>query len=132
MPSSQPTMVVAAIVEREGKVLICQRRRRDSHPLRWEFPGGKVEAGESEQSALAREINEELGISARIGPLIARVSYTYAGRDPVELAFFSVKDFEGEPANLVFEQILWEKRANLAGYDFLEADLNVVRTLGSA
>lgn len=121
--------VVAAVIERDGRVLICQRRRWDSHPLKWEFPGGKVEPGESPAAALERELEEELAIQAQIGREIERLTHQYEGRAPFELVFFGVQEFHGEPANRAFEQILWEKPSRLPKYDFLEADAGFVGRL---
>lgn len=123
------TTVVAAIIERNGRVLICQRRPCQWHSLKWEFPGGKLEAGETPRAGLRRELEEELGIQAVIGSEIVRYEYCYAGRDPILLMFYRIDDFEGEPQNLVFERIVWEKREHLADYDFLEGDVDFVRTL---
>ena len=71
MPARPSRRVVAGIIERDGEILICQRRRDDSHALKWEFPGGKVERGESPEEALERELREELDIQAKIGPQLA-------------------------------------------------------------
>ncbi|MGE5646566.1 MAG: (deoxy)nucleoside triphosphate pyrophosphohydrolase [Acidobacteriota bacterium] len=127
---SQPLVVVAAVVERDGKVLIC-RRRADArrHPLKWEFPGGKVEPGESPREALARELDEELGIEASIGAEIASYPYQYPDRAPIRLMFFRVTEYRGEAANREFAEILWEDRAMLPAYDFLEGDVDFVRDL---
>ena len=121
--------VVAAIIERNGTILICQRRRTDRHPLKWEFPGGKVEPGESPQAALERELEEELAIQAHIGPELTRGTHRYPGRAPILLIFYRVREFRGEPENRVFEQIRWEAPASLADYNFLEADTDILRTL---
>ena len=129
MPASPSRRVVAAIIERDGEILICQRRRGDSHALKWEFPGGKVERGESLQEALERELEEELAIQARIGPQLARSTHQYPGRAPMELIFLSVREFHGVPVNRAFEQFRWEKPARLPEYDFLEADAAILRTL---
>src|ERR1700721_3138061 len=102
--------VVAAVIERDGLVLICQRRAGGRHALKWEFPGGKVEPNESPHEALARELREELAIEARIvgEPEIQEVRY---GNEPViRLHFFRVAEFTGEPQNLQFEQIVWERK----------------------
>jgi 8-oxo-dGTP diphosphatase len=122
-------IVVAAVIERDGHVLICQRRRSDSHPLKWEFPGGKVEPGESPSAALQRELEEELAIQARIGRELARVTHRYKGWPQFRLIFFRVREFRGEPRNRVFEQIVWEAPGRLSEYDFLEADADFVRSL---
>ena len=123
------TTVVAAIIERGGAILLCQRRPDHAHPLKWEFPGGKVEAGEATRDALRRELEEELGIEARIGPEITRYPYCYPGKQPILLIFFRVSEFVGEPRNRVFQQIRWEESAKLRDYDFLEGDVDFVRRL---
>jgi 8-oxo-dGTP diphosphatase len=124
--------VVAAVVERDGRVLICQRRSDDSHPLKWEFPGGKVEPGESPRDALERELEEELAIQARIGAELKRLTHRYPGRHPFHLVFYRVTRFSGEPVNRAFEQMLWEDPARLPQYDFLDADADFVRELALA
>ena len=121
------TTVVAGVIEREGLVLIGQRKRTGWHPLRWEFPGGKAEPGEDPQAALARELAEELDICARIGTEIMRYEYQYPDRSPILLIFYRVVDFEGEPRNLDFEQILWAPRERLRDYNFLEGDAEFLR-----
>jgi 8-oxo-dGTP diphosphatase len=121
--------VVAAVIERDGRVLICQRKRSGRHALKWEFPGGKVEPGEDPPSALARELREELQIEASIGPLIHAQTVRYSNGPPIHLQFYHVTGFTGEPVNLQFEQTIWEDRANLARYDFLEGDLEFVKML---
>src|SRR6266481_10134598 len=93
------TTVVAAVIERDGLILIGQRLPGKQHPLKWEFPGGKVEPGEDPRDALARELAEELDIRPEIGPEIARYEYQYPGRPPILLIFFKVDQFYGEPRN---------------------------------
>ncbi len=124
--------VVAAIIERDGRVLICQRTREQAHPLQWEFPGGKVEAGESPDDALARELEEELGIMGTRGEEITRYEFTYPGRRPVTLIFMRVREFAGEPRNLIFNEMRWEVRDKLREYDFLEGDRNFLRSFTAA
>ncbi len=124
--------VVAAIIERDGRVLICQRTREQAHPLQWEFPGGKVEAGESPDDALARELEEELGIMGTRGEEITRYEFTYPGRRPVTLIFMRVREFAGEPRNLIFNDMRWEVREKLREYDFLEGDRGFLRSFMAA
>ncbi len=119
--------VVAAVIERDGRFLVCRRKATDAHPLKWEFPGGKVEDGEQPRAALARELREELGIEADIGGEIERYRFAYPGRAPIELIFLRVRTIIGEPVNRIFEAIEWVERARLAGYDFLEGDAEFVR-----
>jgi 8-oxo-dGTP diphosphatase len=119
--------VVAAIIERRGRILICRRKPEQSHPLQWEFPGGKVEPGETPEHALARELEEELGIVGAAGQEIMRYQYTYPGKDTIVLIFFRVTEFGGEPRNVVFHEMRWEPAANLAEFDFVEGDMEFLR-----
>ena len=121
--------VVAAVIERAGLILIGQRKPRGRHGLKWEFPGGKVEPGEESREALVRELDEELGITARIGREIERYDFSYSAGHVTRLIFFHVTEFAGEPANLDFEQIAWVERHRLPDYDFLEGDVAFVRRL---
>jgi 8-oxo-dGTP diphosphatase len=114
--------VVAAIIERSGRVLICRRRPDQSHPLQWEFPGGKVEPGESPAAALARELEEELGISGATGDAIARYEFAYPGKPPVGLIFYRILEFSGQPLNLIFQEMRWTPRETLGEFDFVEGD----------
>ena len=123
------TTVVAAVIERAGLILIGQRRPGVPHPLKWEFPGGKVEPDEDPRTALARELREELHIDAGIGPEITRYEYQYPGRPPILLIFYKVERFEPEPRNLVFERIAWVSASDLATYDFLEGDAKFIAQL---
>jgi 8-oxo-dGTP diphosphatase len=122
------TTVVAAVIERDGLILIAQRKRTGQHPLKWEFPGGKVEPEEIPENALVRELVEELGIRVTVGPEIGRYEFQYEGRWPVMLMFYRVTKFSGEPRNLDFEQILWAPRERLLDYDFLEGDAEFLKT----
>lgn len=121
--------VVAAVIARDGLLLIGQRPPGKSHALEWEFPGGKVEAGETPRQALLRELNEELEITAKIGREITRYQYSFKNRNPLELIFFEVNEFSGEPVNRAFAQIRWVRRADLLSFDFLEGDAAFVRVL---
>ena len=125
------TTVVAAVIERGGRILICRRRPDGAHPLKWEFPGGKVDAGETPEAALARELEEELAISARVGAEIARYEFQYLGKNPILLIFYRVPGFSGEPVNRVFETIEWAAPENFTKYDFLEGDRDFIRLLTS-
>ena len=122
-------LVVAALMVRDGRILICQRTRHQAMPLKWEFPGGKIEEGEQPRDALRRELDEELGIRAEIGDEVARIRHTYKTGGAVELRFFEVRAFEGEIENRIFRDVRWVERAELPGYDFLEADLGLVNDL---
>lgn len=129
---SRPVIkVVAAVIEKDGRILVGQRRKSDSHGLKWEFPGGKVERGEAPAAALARELEEELGIQARIGREIVRYSHAYPKRATILLIFYSVTQFSGEPQSLAFETIVWETPDKLPQYDFLDGDVDFVRRLAA-
>jgi len=123
--------VVAGIIEREGRILICRRTPKQSHPLKWEFPGGKVEHGETPPQALERELAEELAIHSITSEEIARYEYTYPGKHPIRLIFFRVTEFEDEPQNVIFEEMRWEPRQQLAPFDFVEGDMEFLRGLSS-
>jgi 8-oxo-dGTP diphosphatase len=123
------TTVVAGVIERDGKILICRRRADQPHPLKWEFPGGKVEAGESLETALARELREELGIEATIGLEAMRYEFAYPGKQPILLIFLAVADWRGEVQNHIFGEIIWESPDSLRSYDFLEGDARFLGAL---
>jgi 8-oxo-dGTP diphosphatase len=122
-------MVVAAVIEREGKLLIGQRKNGGRHALKWEFPGGKVERGETPRQALERELSEELDIRATVGSEVTRYEYRYPRKAAILLIFHRVPEFSGEPRNGVFEQIRWESASRLPEYDFLDGDADFVRRL---
>jgi 8-oxo-dGTP diphosphatase len=121
--------VAAALIEREGRILACRRRADQSHPLKWEFPGGKVEPGESAEAALRRELEEELGIRIDGAEEITRYSYQYPGRAPLLLIFYRVSGYCGALENRIFAELLWGTPVELAGLDFLEGDRDFVRRL---
>jgi 8-oxo-dGTP diphosphatase len=123
------TTVVAGVLERDGKVLICRRRSDQAHPLKWEFPGGKLEAGESPESALVRELREELGIEATVGSEVMRYEFAYPGKQSILLIFLPVARWRGEVQNRIFETIVWEKLESLGSYDFLEGDARFLEAL---
>jgi 8-oxo-dGTP diphosphatase len=125
--------VVAALILRDSRILVCQRRRDDTHALQWEFPGGKVEPGETPQEALARELREELAIEASVGSELFRTRHRYSesGRE-LELIFFQANVDRSAPLqNLVFEGFEWADPSALLRYDFLRADEEFVALLAS-
>jgi 8-oxo-dGTP diphosphatase len=123
------TVVVAAVIVQSERILIAQRKKVGYHPLKWEFPGGKVEATETPQTALLRELKEELGIAAQIDRELMCYAYQYPGRSPILLIFYRVVDFTGALQNLDFEEIRWENPERLADYDFLEGDREFIARL---
>jgi 8-oxo-dGTP diphosphatase len=123
--------VVAGLIIKDGKLLVCQRTRHQTMPLKWEFPGGKIEEGEQPRDALRRELEEELGIVATIGNEIARIQHEYPNGGMVELRFFEVREFQKEIENRIFKDIQWADPKDLPKYDFLEADLTLVNDLAA-
>jgi 8-oxo-dGTP diphosphatase len=123
--------VVAAVIEKNGKLLVCQRTRHQTMPLKWEFPGGKIEEGEQPRDALRRELEEELGIDATIGDEIARIQHEYPNGGMVELRFYIVRQYQKEIENRIFREIQWAVPKDLPKFDFLEADLTLVNDLAA-
>jgi 8-oxo-dGTP diphosphatase len=122
--------VVAALIESEGKLLVCQRRRNDTFALMWEFPGGKMKAGETPAEALARELREELGVAARIGPEVYRTRHKYPQMtEPIELIFLQASLEGAEIQNLAFETMQWRVPATLTELNFLPADRDLIQKL---
>ena len=129
--------VAAAFIVQRGdglrrtgeRILICQRTRHQTFPLKWEFPGGKIEEGEQPRAALRRELEEELGIEAKVGDEVIRIRHTYSRGGTVELRFFLVEEFEGEIENRIFKDVRWVSRQELRQYDFLDADAGLVEDI---
>ncbi len=121
--------VVAALLVRGPEILCCQRTEYQALPLKWEFPGGKIEAGEEPPEALTRELEEELGIHAEIGSKVVQLQHTYQNGNAVELHFFRVENYEGELQNRIFREIRWVNRHDLPTLDFLEADRTLVQQI---
>jgi 8-oxo-dGTP diphosphatase len=128
-PSPSVKRVVAALIFKDKQILVCQRTRHQTMPLKWEFPGGKIEEGEQPRDALRRELNEELGIDATIGEEVACIRHEYKNGSAVELRFYAVREYEGEIENRIFKDMRWTVRGELPSFDFLEADLQLVREL---
>jgi 8-oxo-dGTP diphosphatase len=126
-------LVVAAVIERsDRRILICQRRRDDTSPLKWEFPGGKVEPGESPEAALARELREELAVTLEKCAEMARARHKYAGTaDELEISFFAVSVADDGITPQCFEQIAWVLPKELANYDFLAANAQLIAQLAT-
>ena len=123
--------VAAALIVRGGEVLIGQRRPDQPMALQWEFPGGKIETGESPEQALARELSEEIGIQAMVGPRVTRIRHNYRHGGAVDLQFFAVNEFAGEIENRIYHQLRWVRLEDLPGYEFLAADRGLIRDLAA-
>jgi 8-oxo-dGTP diphosphatase len=124
-------IVVAGLIKAEGKVLVCQRRRGDTFELMWEFPGGKLQMGETPAEGLARELLEELGVEARVGEEVFRTRHRYAGMsEEIELIFFAAAVEPTAIRNIVFESMKWRAPETLSDLNFLPADREFVGKLG--
>jgi 8-oxo-dGTP diphosphatase len=125
--------VVAAIIERsDRRILIGQRRRGDTSPLKWEFPGGKVRTRETFEQALARELREELGVTLSKSVEIASVRHQYAATpEELEIHFFAAQYNEPDVSPRVFEQIAWVLPRELSTYDFLMANRELIANLAT-
>jgi mutator protein MutT len=121
--------VVAAIIEQDGRVLICQRRAGRILGGKWEFPGGKMHPSETPRGALQRELREELGVAAKVGDLMQTVRHRYAEMSEGVQVWFFRAALDGRPKNLAFERIVWAPREALSRYDFLAADRGVILRL---
>jgi len=125
--------VVAAVIERgDRRLLIGQRRKNDTSPLKWEFPGGKVREGEAVEAALARELREELGVTLTKCSELGRVRHQYAAApDELEIRFFAAAIAEPEMLPTCFEQVAWVLPKELGQYDFLDANRELVANLAT-
>lgn len=123
--------VVAALIERDGHLLIGQRRSGGPFGLKWEFPGGKVRPDETPEHALARELREELGVGATVGPELYRTRHRYAELPSELLLIFFSARLDAEPQCLAFEQLCWAERGRLESFDFLPADRELVTRLAA-
>tara|TARA_B100000085_G_scaffold102452_1_gene93230 strand:- start:233 stop:658 length:426 start_codon:yes stop_codon:yes gene_type:complete len=123
-------VVVGGLIYQNEKILICQRKEEGDHPLKWEFPGGKLKKNENNQDALKRELKEELNIE--INEMIFFDEYIYEYEElskKLKLVFFSIFQFKGEIQTKVHRQLKWIDISNLSDYDFLEGDFKIINKL---
>lgn len=117
--------VVAALIWRDGKFMICQRPEHKSRGLLWEFVGGKVEAGETKADALVRECREELDVTLSVGDVFMDVVHEYPDIT-VHLTLFCATVSEGEPKKLEHNDIQWITPAEISDYEFCPADVEIL------
>lgn len=123
-------LVCAAIIQSENKILICQRPKDSkAGSLKWEFPGGKIEFGESPQDALFREINEELGVNISISNLFSVSSHVYQNQTHVILITYLCKIVSGEIQKREIADFKWAEKSLLPSFDFLSADLPIIQKI---
>ena len=128
--NNQLKVVVGGLIQQNQKILICQRKDDGDHPLKWEFPGGKLKDDENNQDALKRELKEELSIE--INEMIFFDEYLYEYKKlskNLKLVFFQIFQFEGEIQNKVHQQLKWIDISKLGDYDFLEGDRKIINKL---
>jgi 8-oxo-dGTP diphosphatase len=124
------TLVVAALIRRDGRILVSRRRKDQAMPFLWEFPGGKVEAGEAPTAALAREVMEELGCEVEVGRIDEVVFHAYPAFDLVMLVY-GCRVIRGEPWAAAVAEISWVKAEDLPQLDLLPADYPLARRLAA-
>ena len=120
--------VTAAIICQDDNYLICQRAQDDELPLLWEFPGGKLEAGETLEECIIRECKEELAVDIRVIGEFGRTSYPHAGNELI-FTFFCAEIVGGDISVNVHEQVKWVSAAELVDYEFCPADVEIVERI---
>jgi mutator protein MutT len=120
--------VTAALIERDGKILLARRKAGKHMGNRWEFPGGKVKPGESPQQALSRELEEELGIEARIGAYLGSARFA-DGRVDLEILLYRAEHFSGTLTLREHEAIAWVDPGDLETYDLADSDRELVQRI---
>jgi 8-oxo-dGTP diphosphatase len=125
---SDTILVAAAVIERDGRILAARRKKGAHLEGRWEFPGGKLEPGESPEECLVRELEEEIGVLGKPREILEVVFHRYPEKN-VLLLFYRCELVSGEPGALDCEEILWVPRAELASLDWAPADIPFVRRL---
>ena len=126
MDYNKRLLVVAGVIIKDNRIMLCQRRPEVHNGLKWEFPGGKLEPGESPEQALERELKEELSIEVEVGHVADNVYFRYPDRD-VLLMFYMCRIVAGEPRTVDCNAIAWARIEDVPGYDFAGADAVFVR-----
>ncbi|HTX18787.1 MAG TPA: (deoxy)nucleoside triphosphate pyrophosphohydrolase [Bacteroidota bacterium] len=121
--------VAVGVIRASSRILVCQRKKTSRYPLKWEFPGGKLENGESVPAGLRRELLEELGIDATIGPELHRQEWVYPDSGTFRVFYHWVESYSGEVRNNVFEQIRWVDIAELPRVDMLDGNRDAVSVI---
>ena len=122
------TEVVAALIWKNNKFMICQRPAHKARGLLWEFVGGKVESGETKEQALIRECKEELDILLSVGDVFMEVTHEYPDIT-VHLTLFNASITEGNPQKLEHNDIQWITPSEITNYEFCPADEEILKTL---
>ncbi len=129
MKKANPKIVVAAVIERDGHILIGKRKRGKCHPGKWEFPGGTLEEKETYEQCLKRELQEELAITVEVGDLVGSSTFVYTPDWTIKLLAFRTAYISGALRLNDHEEIRWVKPADLIDYDFPEADRPIIEKL---
>ena len=128
--NNQLKIVVGGLIHQNQKILICQRKEEGDHPLKWEFPGGKLKDNENNEEALRRELKEELNLEIVEMSFFDEYLYEYEKLSKkLKLIFFQIFRFEGQIQNKVHQQLKWIDISNLSDYDFLEGDFKIINKL---
>ncbi len=128
MEATNITQVVAALIWQGGRFLICQRPAHKARGLKWEFVGGKVEPGETQEAALIRECREELAITLRVGDLFMAVDHVYPDIT-IRLSLYHAAIAEGTPQRLEHNDIRWILPGEIPQYDFCPADEEILERI---
>ena len=124
------TNVVGGLIVKDKKILICQRSKDSQHSLKWEFPGGKIKSQEDTESALKRELKEELNIEISQNQFLCDYYFDYKDLNKrVHLYFYLVSEFSQDMKNTIHEQMKWIEINELSHYDFLEGDEEVIQKI---
>lgn len=126
---ANPQIVIAAVIEKDGRILIARRKQGKCHTGNWEFPGGTLEEGETYEECLKRELKEELDITVEVGNLFCSCTHSYTHDWTIRLITYRTYVISGVYRLNDHEEIRWVKPEDLKNYDFLEADKAVVEKL---